>query len=44
MAVGTGGGAGGAIAPPNILPIKKFKSLRIMTYKSVYSNKDKIGF
>ena len=46
MAVGTGG-AGGAIAPPPP-PIfcqpKKFKSLKITTYKSVYSNKDKIGF
>ena len=30
--------------PPNILPTKKFKSLKITTYKSVYSNKDKIGF
>ena len=45
MAVGTGGQGGGAIAPPpNILPTKKFKSLKITTYKSVYSNKDKIGF
>ena len=44
MAVGTGG-AGGAIAPPpNILPTKKFKSLKITTHKSVYSNRDEIGF
>ena len=47
MAVGTGGAGGGAIAPPPP-PIfcqpKKFKSLKITTYKSVYSNKDKIGF
>ena len=32
MAVGTGG-AGGAIAPPNILPTKKIKSLKIVRYK-----------
>ena len=46
MAVGTGGGGGqGAIAPPpsNILQTKKFKSLKIMSYKSVYINKAKIG-
>ena len=44
MAVGTGG-AGGAIAPPPIFcQPKKIKSLKITTYKSVYSNKDKIGF
>ena len=43
MAVGTGG-AGGAIAPPIFCQPKKFKSLKITTYKSVYSNKDKIGF
>ena len=43
MAVGTGG-SGGAIAHPIFCQSKKFKSLRIMTYKSVYSNKDKIGF
>ena len=44
MAVGTGGQGGGAIAPPPIFcQPKKFKSLKITTYKSVYSNKDKIG-
>ena len=43
MAVGTGG-AGGAIAPPIFCQPKKFKSFKITTYKSVYSNKDKIGF
>ena len=43
MAVGTGG-AGGAIAPPIFCQPKKFKSLKITTHKSVYSNKDKIGF
>ena len=37
MAVGTGEGG-------NILPTKKIKGLQITTYKSVYSNKDKIGF
>ena len=36
------GQGAGAIA--NILPTKKFKSLKITTLKSVYSNKDKIGF
>ena len=40
MAVGTGG----AIAPPIFCQPKKIKSLKITTYKSVYSNKDKIGF
>ena len=40
MAVGTGG----AIAPPIICQPKKFKSLKITTYKSVYINEDKIGF
>ena len=46
MAVGTGGGGagGGAIAPPIFCQPKKFKSLKITTHKSVYSNKDKIGF
>ena len=46
MAVGTGGGqGGGAIAPPpNILPTKKIKEFKKTTHKSVYSNKDKIGF
>ena len=45
MAVGTGGGqGGGAIAPPIFCQPKKFKSLKITTYKSVYINKDKIGF
>ena len=45
MAVGTGGGAGEAIAPPPIFcQPKKFKSLKITTYRSVYCNKDKIGF
>ena len=43
MAVGTGG-AGGAIAPPIFCQPKKFKSSKITTYKSVYINKDKIGF
>ena len=45
MAVGTGGGGrggGNCPPPPNILPTKK--SLKITTYKSVYINKDKIGF
>ena len=44
MAVGTWG-TGGNYPPP--LPIfnqsKKFKSKKIMTYKSVYTNKAKIG-
>ena len=40
MAVGTGGAGGGG---GNCQP-KKFKSLKLTTYKSVYSNKDKIGF
>ena len=47
MAVGTGGGAGGGggnCPPPIFCQPKKFKSLKITTYKSVYSNKDKIGF
>ena len=43
MGVGTGG-AGGAIAPPIFCQPKNFKSLKITTHKSVYSNKDKIGF
>ena len=43
MTVGTGG-AGGAIAPPIFCQPKKFKSFKITTYKSVYSNKDKIGY
>ena len=33
MAIGTGEGAGGAIAPPNILPTQKIKSLKIVKYK-----------
>ena len=37
-------GAGGAIAPPIFCQPKKIKSLKITTYKSVYSNKAKIGF
>ena len=36
-----GGGQGGN--PPNILPAKKIESLKIATYKSVYSKKAKIG-
>ena len=44
MAVGTGGGAGGAIAPPP--PIfcqpKKFKTIKTTTYRSVYRNMAKI--
>ena len=45
MAVGTGGGGrGGQLPPQYFANPKKFKSLKIMTYKSVYSNKDKIGF
>ena len=48
MAVGTGGGQGGGGGncppPPIFCQPKKFKSLKITTYKSVYSNKDKIGF
>ena len=43
MAVGTGGGGGGGNCPPNILPTKKIKSLNIMRYKSLYSNKAKLG-
>ena len=44
MAVGTGGEAGGGeLPPPNILQNKKVKCLKSMTYKSVYSNEDKIG-
>ena len=42
MAVGTGGG--GNPPPPIFCQPKEFKSLKITTYKSVYSNKDKIGF
>ena len=44
MAVGTGGGEQGGgrnCPPPNILPAKKFKSVKITTYKHVYSNKAK---
>ena len=45
MAVGTGGRGGGNCPPPQIYcHPKKFKSLKITTYKFVYSNKDKIGF
>ena len=45
MAVGTGGGqAEGNCPPPIFCQPKKFKSLKITTYKSVYINKDKIGF
>ena len=32
MAVGTGGAGGGQL-PPNILPTKKIKSLKIVRYK-----------
>ena len=42
MAVGTrGGGAGGKLPAPNILPPpqKKDKSLKKNTYKSLYGNK-----
>ena len=41
MAVRTGGWGGGN--PPNILPSKNIKSIKITTYKTVYSNKVKIG-
>ena len=44
MSVGTGGGD---CPLPHILPTKiigLLKSLKITTYKSVYTNKDKIGF
>ena len=41
MAVGTGGEAGGGGG--NILRNRKVKCLKSMTYKSVYSNKAKIG-
>ena len=44
MAVGTGGQGGGQLPPPIFCQPKKFKSLKIRTYKLVYSNKDKIGF
>ena len=46
MAVGTGGGQGGGQLPPPqyFANQKNFKSLKITTYKSVYSNKDKIVF
>ena len=44
MAVGTGSRGGVNCPPPNILPTPKIKSFKITTYKSVYSNKDKIGF
>ena len=43
MVVGTGGGRGRQLLPPIFCQPKRFKSLKIMTYKSVYSNKDKIG-
>ena len=44
MAVGTGGQGGGQFPPPPIFcQPKKFKSLKITTHKSMYSNKDKIG-
>ena len=33
MAVGTGGAGGGQLPPPNILPTKKNKSLKIVRYK-----------
>ena len=43
-----GGGAGegmvGATPPPQYFANQKMKSFKITTYKSVYSNKDKIGF
>ena len=43
MAVGTG--VGGQLPPPQYFANqKKIKSLKITSYKSVYSNKDKIGF
>ena len=41
MAVGTGG-QGEQLPPPNILPTKKIKSLKIVIYKQVYINKDTI--
>ena len=44
MAVGTGGQGGQLPPPPIFCQPKKFKSLKITTHKSVYSNKDKIGF
>ena len=33
MAVGTGGGRGEIAPPPDILPTKKIKSLKIVRYK-----------
>ena len=43
MAVGTGGGGRGAIAPPPIFcQPKKFKIIKTTTYRSVYRNMAKI--
>ena len=43
MAVGTGGRAGGAIAPPPIFrQPKKFKIIKTATYRSVYRNMARI--
>ena len=40
-----GAGGGGQLPPPPIFcQPKKIKSLKIMTHKSLYSNKDTIGF
>ena len=33
---------GGGQLPPNILPTKRIKRLKIVTYKEVYINKAKI--
>ena len=44
MAIGTGGqGGGGAIPHQIFCQPKKLKSLKIMTYKSIYSNMANIG-
>ena len=39
MAVGTGGGRGAIAPPPIFCQPKKFKSVKITTYKSVYQGR-----
>ena len=41
--IGAGWGGGAIAPPPQYFANKKVKSLEIITYKSVYNNKAKIG-